>query len=73
MERYSRLSDEQTVSIDGVEHKVSDLNEVQVKLVNHVADLDRQLAQLGMSAEQAQVSRAHFMDLLKGSFDDDKK
>ena len=67
------MSDEQTVSIDGVEHKVSDLNEVQVKLVNHVADLDRQLAQLGMSAEQAQVSRNHFMDLLKGSFDDDKK
>ena len=67
------MSDEQTVSIDGVEHKVSDLNEVQVKLVNHVADLDRQLAQLGMSAEQAQVSRAHVMDLLKGSFDDDKK
>jgi hypothetical protein len=59
---------EQTVSIDGTEHKVSDLSKEQVRFVNHVADLDRQLAQLGMSGEQAQVSRKHFMGLLTESF-----
>ena len=59
---------EQTVNIDGTEHKVSDLTKDQVRFVNHVADLDRQLAQLGMSGEQAQVSRSHFMGLLTESF-----
>ena len=59
---------EQTVNIDGTEHKVNDLSKDQVRFVNHVADLDRQLAQLGMSGEQAQVSRKHFMGLLNDSF-----
>jgi hypothetical protein len=59
---------EQTVNIDGTTHKVSDLSKEQVQLVNHVTDLDRQLAQLGMSGEQAQVSRNHFMGLLNESF-----
>lgn len=61
------MSDEQTVNIDGTEYKVADFSAEQVRLVNHVADLDRQLAQLGMNAEQAQVSRNHFMGLLKES------
>ena len=58
---------EQTVNIDGTTHKVNDLTKEQVQLVNHVTDLDRQLAQLGMSGEQAQVSRNHFMELLSES------
>lgn len=61
------MSDEQTVNIDSTEYKVADLSKEQVRLVNHVADLDRQLSQLGMNAEQAQVSRNHFMGLLKES------
>ena len=59
---------EQTVNIDGTTHKVNDLSKEQVQLVNHVTDLDRQLAKLGMSGEQAQVSRNHFMGLLTESF-----
>ena len=61
------MSEEQTVNIDGTEYKVADLSPEQVRLVNHVTDLDRQLSQLGMNAEQAQVSRNHFMGLLKAS------
>ena len=61
------MSEEQTVNIDGTEYKVADLSKEQVRFVNHVADLDRQLSQLGMNAEQAQVSRNHFMGLLKES------
>ena len=61
------MSEEQTVTIDDTEYKVSDLSKDQVRYVNHVADLDRQLAQLGMSAEQAQVGRKHFMGLLSES------
>ena len=64
------MSDEQTVNIDSTEYKVADLSKEQVRLVNHVADLDRQLSQLGMNAEQAQVSRNHFMGLLKESLSD---
>jgi hypothetical protein len=61
------MSEEQTVTIDNTEYKVDDLSKDQVRFVNHVADLDRQLAQLGMNAEQAQVSRNHFMGLLSES------
>ena len=61
------MSEEQTVTIDNTEYKVDDLSKDQVRFVNHVADLDRQLAQLGMSGEQAQVSRKHFMGLLSES------
>ena len=64
------MSEEQTVNIDGTEYKVVDLSKEQVRLVNHVADLDRQLSQLGMNAEQAQVGRNHFMGLLKESLSD---
>ncbi len=61
------MSEEQTVTIDNTEYKVNDLSKDQVRFVNHVTDLDRQLAQLGMSGEQAQVSRNHFMGLLSES------
>lgn len=67
------MSEEQTVSIDGTDYKVSDFSAEQVRLVNHVADLDRQLTQLGMNLEQSQVSRNHFMGSLKESLNDDKK
>jgi len=66
------MSDEQTVTIDGTEHKVADLSPEQVRLVNHVAYLNRKLEQLGMGLEQSQVSRNHFMDSLKESLTDDK-
>ena len=63
------MSEEQSVNIDGTEYKVADLSPEQVRLVNHVTDLDRQLSQLGMNAEQAQVSRSHFMESLKKSLE----
>jgi len=66
------MSDEQTVNIDGTEYKVSDLSPEQVRLVNHVADLDRQINKRAMYLEQSQVSRNHFMNLLKESLPDDK-
>ena len=67
------MSDEQTVNIDGTDYKVSDFSAEQVRLVNHVADLDRQLTKRGMYLEQSQVSRNHFMNLLKESLNDDKE
>ena len=61
------MSDEQTVNIDGTEYKVADLSKEQIRLVNHVADLDRQINKRAMYLEQSQVSRNHFMGLLKES------
>ena len=58
---------EQTVSIDGTEHKVSDLSKEQVVLLNHVGDLDNKLKQIGFNLDQAQGGRQHFMSLLTES------
>jgi hypothetical protein len=58
---------EQTVNIDGTDHKVSDLSKEQVQLVNHVADLDNQLGRNKFTLEQLQGARSHFMGLLNES------
>ena len=52
------MSEEQTVTIDNTEYKVSDLSKDQVRFVNHVADLDRQLAQLGLERDETVVESA---------------
>mgnify|MGYP003628198784 CR=1 FL=1 len=61
------MSEEQTVNIDGTDYKVSDFSPEQIRLVNHVADLDRQINKRAMYLEQSQVSRNHFIGLLKKS------
>ena len=61
------MSDEQTVSIDDTEYKVSDLSKEQVRLVNHVGDLDNKIRQIGFNLDQAQGGRQHFMGLLTES------
>ena len=54
----------QTITIDGVEHKVSDLTEQQVLLVNHVSDLDRKIQSSQFNIDQLNVGRNAFMGLL---------
>tara|TARA_R100001440_G_C2456999_1_gene109196 strand:+ start:319 stop:558 length:240 start_codon:yes stop_codon:yes gene_type:complete len=55
----------QVVVINDVEYKVDDLTEQQVMLVNHVADLDRKLAQSQFNLDQLQGGREHFMKKLE--------
>ena len=55
----------QVVVINDVEYKVDDLTEQQVMLVNHVADLDRKLAQSQFNIDQLQGGREHFMKNLE--------
>ena len=55
----------QVVVINDVEYKVDDLTEQQVMLVNHVADLDRKLAQSQLNLDQLQGGREHFMKNLE--------
>ena len=67
------MSDEQTVSIDGVDYNPADFTPEQVQLINHVSDLDGQIRRVAMQMEQAQVARSHFMAQLKETLNDDKE
>jgi len=60
----SKKQKEQTITIDDVEHKVSDLTEQQVALVNHVSDLDRKIQSSQFNLDQLNVGRNAFMSLL---------
>jgi len=60
---------EQTITIDDTTHKLSDLSKEQMRLVNHVGDLDNKLLQIGFNMEQAQGGRNHFMSLLTASLE----
>lgn len=60
----------QVVVINDVEYKVDDLTEKQVMLVNHVADLDRKLAQSQFNIDQLQGGREHFMKNLEVELED---
>ena len=60
----SKKQKEQTITIDDVEHKVEDLTEQQVALVNHVADLDRKIQSSQFNIDQLNVGRNAFMTML---------
>jgi hypothetical protein len=60
----SKKQKDQTITIDDVEHKVEDLTEQQVALVNHVADLDRKISSSQFNIDQLNVGRNAFMNML---------
>ena len=66
----SKKQKEQTISINEVEHKVSDLTEQQVVVVNHVQDLDRKISSAQFNLDQLNVGRNAFMDMLTNSFEE---
>lgn len=57
--------EQQTVVINDVEYKPEDLNEKQVMLVNHVADLDRKIQGSMFNLDQLQGGREFFMKQLE--------
>ena len=62
---------EQTVVINDKEYKPSDLNEEQIMLVNHVADLDRKIQGSQFNLDQLQGGRQFFMSKLEKALEDD--
>jgi len=60
---------EKTVVINGAEHNAADLSQEQVVLLNHVADLENKIRQIGFNLEQAHGGRNHFMALLTASLE----
>ena len=55
----------QVVVINDKEYKLSDFNEEQLMLVNHVADLDRKIAGSQFNLDQLQGGRKFFMKKLE--------
>jgi hypothetical protein len=53
------------LTIDGVEYQFEDMTPEQQVLINHVADLDRKLSSAKFNADQLQVGRDAFFNLLK--------
>ena len=63
----------ENVLINGVEHNVEDLSAEQRTLINHVADLDNKVRQVGFNYDQTVGARNHFMGLLNASFEQSKE
>ena len=55
------------INIDGVEYHYEDMTQEQQMLVNHVADLDKKLGSIRFNADQLQVGRNAFMNMLTQS------
>ena len=69
MAKKEEEKQEQVVVVNGEEHKVSDLTQYQINLLNHVADIEGKIRQTGFSLEQLHGSRNHFMALLTSSLE----
>ena len=62
-----KQKEEPMVNINGTEHKISDLTEEQLVLVNHVADLENKMRSARFNVDQLECGREYFMDKLNGS------
>ena len=63
----------QVITIDDKEYNVDDLTADQVAFLNHVADLDRKMAQMRFNLDQLQAGRDTFARLLNESLNTDKE
>tara|TARA_R110002096_G_scaffold58000_2_gene146577 strand:- start:545 stop:778 length:234 start_codon:yes stop_codon:yes gene_type:complete len=53
------------VTIDNTEYMLEDMSQVGQRLVQHTADLDRKLQNLGFQLEQMQMGRESIMSKLQ--------
>ena len=72
MAKKQKEQPEQTITINDVEHKLSDLTEAQVAMVNHVHDLDRKIGSSQFNLDQLNIGRNAFMNLLTESLEEDE-
>ena len=61
--------EKKTITVNGVEHNVDDLNEQQIAMVNHIADLDRKLSSARFNVDQLAFGREAFVNVLAGSLE----
>ena len=62
--------EKKTITVNGVEHNVDDLNEQQIAMVNHIADLDRKLSSARFNVDQLAFGREAFVNALAQSLED---
>ena len=62
-------NENKTITVNEVEHNIEDLTEQQLAMVNHIADLDKKLGQLQFNADQLNVGREAFVNMLSGSLE----
>ena len=67
MAKKQKEKPEQTITINDVEHNVSDLSEAQVAMVNHLHDLDRKIGSSQFNLDQLNVGMAKFKDMFVAS------
>ena len=65
-----KQKESQVVTINDIEYKPEDLNEEQVMLVNHVADLDRKIQGSMFNLDQLQGGREFFMKKLEKALEE---
>ena len=63
-------NEKKTITVNNVEHNIKDLSEQQVAMVNHIADLDKKLGNLGFNMDQLKVGREAFVNMLSASLED---
>jgi hypothetical protein len=68
----SKTQKEQTVTVDDKTYNVSDLNETQITLVNHVADLERKMQSAKFNLDQLQGGYEYFLGTLRGSLEENQ-
>ena len=64
-------NENKTITVNDVEHNIEDLNEQQIAMVNHIADLDKKLGSLGFNMDQLKVGREAFVNMLTSSLSED--
>ena len=72
MAKKQKEQPEQTITINDIEHNISDLTAEQIALVNHVHDLDRKIGSSQFNLDQLNVGRNAFMNILTESLDTDE-
>ena len=63
-------NENKTITVNDVEHNIEDLNEQQIAMVNHIADLDKKLGNLGFNMDQLKVGREAFVTMLSRSLEE---
>jgi len=63
-------NENKTITVNEVEHNIKDLSEQQIAMVNHIADLDKKLGNLGFNMDQLKVGREAFVNMLSASLED---
>mgnify|MGYP000701542115 FL=1 len=63
-------NEKKTISVNQIEHNIKDLSEQQIAMVNHIADLDKKLGNLGFNMDQLKVGREAFVNMLSASLED---